>query len=153
MTTTTYQQVLANAEAAAARKREQHTEFVSSRTFRQNDKFTSQFSDDDHQTEVDDYGGKVLSSLRTRTTEHNAIEAAGGDPDIYENPKPLIETPNIFKTRIDRKCCSNCKSWKPAAEFSPQKRKNGNEFLQSWCKECRSEYAREQYNGLNKRIP
>lgn len=150
---TTYQRILENAEAVKRRKQEAHDEFISTRTFRQNDKFTSQFSDDDHQTEVDDYGGKVLSSLRTRTTEHDAISAAGGDANIYDEPKPLIEAPNKFKTRVDRKHCSNCKSWKPTTEFSPQKRKNGNEFLQSWCKECRSEYAREQYNGLNNRIP
>lgn len=155
MTTTTYQRIIQRAEAEKQRKQEANDAFISTRTFRQNEKHTSQYSGDKHQTPVDPdamFSGKVQDSLAIRTTEHEALKIAGGLA-AYEEQPPLVETPNKFKTRIDRKRCSNCKAWKPTAEFSKQKRKNGNEFLQSWCKECAAEYAREQYGGLNKRIP
>jgi len=154
--TTTFQQILANAEAAAQRKREQHTEFVSSRTFRINDKRTSQYSDDNHQSPVDPdacFSDKVQDSRATRSTEHEAFKVAGGLSAYVDEP-PLIEAPNRYATR--RPC--TCKThegnkWRPLAEFSERKATNGKMYALSWCNACRARYMREQRNGLNNRIP
>lgn len=140
---TTYEQITARAEAATARKREQNDAFISTRTFRENSKQSSQYSDDNHQTPVDDYGGKVQDSLRTRTTEHEALKVAGGLSEYPEQP-PLIDRPNKY---ANLKRCS-CKEhegdkWVNRSLFSADPRHVDG--LKSQCKRCMAAQRRFAY--------
>lgn len=127
-------------------------EALMTRVFRQDEKLTSQFSSTHHQTRVDDTGEKIMDSLRTRPTERGALLQAGGV--IAGEPNaPLLDTPNRFETRAARRRCSHCKVWKLGHEFSTRQRGNGAVYLQSWCKTCCADYARQQYHGLNQRAP
>lgn len=139
--TTVYEQVLANAKARTAGT-QQTDAFASSRIFRENDKRTSQYSDDNHQTPVDPdamFSGKVQDSLATRSTEHEAFKVAGG-LSAHEEQPPIISVPNKY---AGKKYCRNCKTWKLKTEFSPLATTIDGKH--TYCRDCRAAKKRASY--------
>jgi hypothetical protein len=137
-------------ELADARKREKQASYepLISRTYRQNEKSTSQYSDTNHQTPVDPdamFSGKVQESLATRTTEHEALKVAGG-LSAYEEQPPLIDIPNKFADKRPCTCATHKGNrWQPLANFSERRAKNGKLYPASWCKRCKADYAADIY--------
>lgn len=168
--TTSYERVIATAEETKRRTRSEYEEYVkshnggefhplSSRVYRQNEKRTSQYSKSNQTSSSHDEVGSVEGGVSTLATEHTALKAAGGTPFIYNtDPQPLIDKPDRYKQKRPCTCKShNGGKWRPLAEFSERKAKNGKMYPSSWCRACVAAYVQDQRdNGrykLNQRIP
>lgn len=97
------------------------------------------------------YAASGSPVTRERTVEkHSRTEA-----DL--TPAPLFDAPDKYKQR--RPC--TCKAhegnrWRPVADFSMRKAKNGKMYPSSWCRVCVARHVHDQRdNGmykLNRRI-
>lgn len=141
--TTTFERVLATAQAAKQRKQDEYQPLIGN-VYRHNEKITSQISISDHSGQIHDPEAlgilNVQDSLTTLTTEHNGLKAAGGDGSVYDAPRPLVETPNKY-THLKR--CIYCKQWRNRSQFSADKRHVDG--LQSRCRVCEGERKRVAY--------
>lgn len=82
------------------------------------------------------------SEITTERASEKAghLDMAGVHP--LEPHPPLYTVPNRYK---DRRPCT-CKEhegnrWRPIADFSVRKGKNGKTYPQSWCKQCTARYV------------
>lgn len=130
------------------RKQQPEPDKLLNRVYRENDKASSQFCDDAHQTPVDPdnpFSGTVQESYRTRETEWAGLQLAGGKVERPEAP-PLYTVPDRYKEKRPCTCKNHVgKKWLPLAAFSERKGKNGKLYPSSWCKECVARHARERY--------
>jgi hypothetical protein len=94
------------------------------------------------------YAASGSPVTRERTVEkHSRTEA-----DL--TPAPLFDAPDKYKQRRPCTCKHHAgNKWRPLTEFSERRAKNGKMYPLSWCNACRAQYAKDQYHGLNKRMP
>lgn len=130
-----YKTIIERAEAVKARKKADYQALMS-RVYRDGELVTSQFSSDDHQTSVDDYGGKIQDSLQTRDTEREGLKLADSKIarplSVYS---PVDQEPNKY-THL-KKCTHpdhEGDRWVNRSQFCADKRMADG--LQSYCKAC-----------------
>jgi cell pole-organizing protein PopZ len=141
--TSTFQDILARAEAEKARKQADYQALVS-RVYRQDEKQTSQISLKNHQSRVDeDTPDKIEDSLSTLTTERSAMLSAGQLRAIEPNA-PVLDRPNKY-TNLKRCVYPDHEGdrWVNRAQFSPDK--HHTDGLHSYCRACENKRKRLAY--------